>query len=692
MIKAPAVATLCLLRFGRAGIVAASPCTPTCMPHTPHSLMSEIAALRASDPALAARVEQYFERYYDLDGERPSRSVAAPSRAPGAQQATPGLGARLTWPTRDCHWASPNGTGDRSDVFIHKNLGAFLRGELHAFLGAHLASSIEATEESMALAREAIAVRHAAERLIDLLHHVEEERRSAWARPRLVVESFWCLTVDLLFDAGGVEHRLVTDIARNAAQREEWSGLLDEGDAPPPEGDVELWLAWLEAHPTLVIDTRYFSADFERAVLSRFEDLHSVTNGLLVHADNADGLRLLNARYGGEIQCVYIDPPFNTEGDGFAYRDRFSASAWLTMMDDRLALTVPLLTEDATLYAHVDYNEKERLRLLLDEHLEYITEIIWRIGWVSGFKSAAKKFVRNHDTIYQYGRTASPYFDKTYIPYPDGYTRRDGKAPTGPGYPLEDTWNCSELDPLHSIQIMSFSREKVGHPELTQKNENLLARMIRSSTRPGDTVLDYFLGSGTTAAAAHKLGRRWIGIERGEWLVDAALPRLKRVLAGDPYGISSETGWSGGGMFQYIRLAPEASPVMPAGTAPPLGTHPFETALLLLGLRARRRFAIEPDTGWTAAAAEGVLPDGALACVVHAVSDRPANEESLREWIAILPPWASDDPWIVYTNDAARDALPTHDKTVEVRSLDSDLHRLIYATNTPDSAEPDLQS
>src|SRR5690606_24555517 len=104
--------------------------------------------------------------------------------------------------------------------------------------------------------------------------------------------------------------------------------------------------------------------------------------------------------------------------------------------------------------------------------------------------------------------------NKSYIPYPEGYRRRDGKQPTGAGVPLEDTWNCSEADSLNSIQIVSFSREKTGYP--TQKSEALLDRIIRASSNPGDLVLDAFCGSGTTCAVAEKTGRRWIGIDAGK--------------------------------------------------------------------------------------------------------------------------------------------------------------------------------
>ena len=91
----------------------------------------------------------------------------------------------------------------------------------------------------------------------------------------------------------------------------------------------------------------------------------------------------------------------------------------------------------------------------------------------------------------------------------------------------------------------------------TPKPERLLQRVLLVSTNPGDLVLDSFLGSGTTAAVAHKMGRRWIGIELGEHCHTHCLPRLKKVVDGeDPGGITQVVGWKGGGGFRYYRLAP----------------------------------------------------------------------------------------------------------------------------------------
>ncbi len=88
----------------------------------------------------------------------------------------------------------------------------------------------------------------------------------------------------------------------------------------------------------------------------------------------------------------------------------------------------------------------------------------------------------------------------------------------------------------------------------TPKPEELLHRILHISTNPNDLVLDSFLGSGTTAAVAHKMGRRWIGIEMGEHAATHCLPRLQKVIAGEQGGISAAVGWQGGGGFRFLRL------------------------------------------------------------------------------------------------------------------------------------------
>lgn len=438
------------------------------------------------------------------------------------------------------------------DYFIHKDLRGFLRRELDFYVKNEVMHLDDIDQDGMSVPDveryldKLRAIRRIGHKIIDFLAQLEDFQKRLWLKKRFVVETSWCVTLDR------VPEELYAEIAENDRQREEWLSLFAINELDGYSERLEP--AFLRANPHLVVDTSLFSRDFCDRWLASIDDLDDLTDGVLVSGDNSQALGLLASRFRGCVQCAYIDPPFNTGTDDFAYKDGYQESSWLAMIDSRVAAMIPLLTTDGTFYAHIDYKEKERLRLLLDQHLTYITEVIWRIGWISGYKSSANKWIRNHDTIYQYARTTEPFFQKEYIPYPEGYTRRDGSAPTGQGYPIEDTWNCNELDSLNSIQIMSFSKEKVGDQSLTQKNENLLARMIKASTRTGDVVLDFFLGSGTTTAAAQKLGRRWLGIESGSQFDNYIVPRMKRVLWGEPYGISEEVNWAGGGLFKVIRL------------------------------------------------------------------------------------------------------------------------------------------
>lgn len=123
--------------------------------------------------------------------------------------------------------------------------------------------------------------------------------------------------------------------------------------------------------------------------------------------------------------------------------------------------------------------------------------------------------------------------------------------------PATTIWLHTEVG--HNDEAKREAKALAGDESLfaTPKPERLIERIIHLSTNPGDLVLDSFLGSGTTAAVAHKMGRRWIGIELGEHCHTHCLPRLRKVIDGeDPGGITEAVGWKGGGGFRYYRLAP----------------------------------------------------------------------------------------------------------------------------------------
>ena len=279
----------------------------------------------------------------------------------------------------------------------------------------------------------------------------------------------------------------------------------------------------------------------------------------LIWGDNLLVMQSLLDEFAGKVDLIYIDPPFATgadfsfrapvgEGEDTArkehsvleekaYRDTWGRglASYVAMMADRIRLLRELLSARGSLYLHCDWRVNSHLRLVLDEAFGaecFQREIVWRIGWISGYKSVARNWIRNHDTILYYTKDPHTYtFHKEYTPYPPEYVRRDGKKPTGVGYPVEDVWNANPTehalvgdDSLDSIQIKSFSREKTGYE--TQKNESVLRRILRASSNPNDLVADFFCGSGTTLAVAEKLGRRWIGCDLGRWAVHLTRKRL----------------------------------------------------------------------------------------------------------------------------------------------------------------------
>jgi adenine-specific DNA-methyltransferase len=288
------------------------------------------------------------------------------------------------------------------------------------------------------------------------------------------------------------------------------------------------------------------------------------TENLYIEGDNLEVLKQLQKTYFGKIKMIYIDPPYNTGGD-FVYKDDFKDSLknykeqtnqskssnaetsgryhtdWLNMMYPRLMLAKNLLSEDGAIFVNIDYNEFGNLKKLLDEvfgEQNFQREIIWRIGWLSGYKTIANNFIRNHDTIFMYSKNPSGFrFNKRYIYNKDfkplvklnpnlknkfneleieyskqkellrfiNYDNRPEK------YPIEDTWNSNEYDDLNSIAIVSFSGEKISKIldidfEIKgQKSISMLNRLIDSMTDKNSIILDFFSGSSSTAHAVMKL-------------------------------------------------------------------------------------------------------------------------------------------------------------------------------------------
>lgn len=434
--------------------------------------------------------------------------------------------------------------GNTFDYFIHKDLGGFLRRELDFYVKNEVMHLDDIESDTAPRVEQYLSkikvIRLIAGKIIDFLAQLEGFQSRLWTKQKFVIESQYCFPLNMFSD------EIQSLIKKEQRQLDAWrlAGVTLDGAGLFSDSGCRIW-----------VDTAFVSQSTREVMLSSIDNLDQVLSGNLIISENFSGLSFVSRKYSEKVQLCYIDPPYNTGSDlSFSYKDQYEHSSWLSMMYDRAKVASRVMNESSTIYCQIDYNEKERLKLLFDELFVYVTEIIWRIGWLSGYKTKANKFIRNHDTIYQFSKNAHAKFNKLYIPYPDGYVRRDGNPPEGEGYPIEDTWNCSDLDKMNSIQIVSFSKEKVGDDGLTQKNEDLLERIIRSSSDKGDLVVDYFLGSGTTAAVCMKLERRWIGIENNPRAINKCIPRLRSVIAGDPYGISKSVNWQGGGAFCYHIL------------------------------------------------------------------------------------------------------------------------------------------
>jgi site-specific DNA-methyltransferase (adenine-specific) len=246
------------------------------------------------------------------------------------------------------------------------------------------------------------------------------------------------------------------------------------------------------------------------------------------------------------IPLIYIDPPFNTgktqrrtfirtvrdeTGDrrgfgGHTYRTDAEGSMaypdvhddYLTWLEPRLREAHRVLAPNGSMYFHIDYREVHYCKVLLDTifgRASFLNEVIWAYDYGG---RTSRKWPPKHDNILLYAKDPERYTFNTHdmerLPYmapklagPEKAAR--GKLPT-------DTWFLTIVSPT--------GKEKTGYP--TQKPLRLLERIIRASSNPGETVLDFFAGSGTTGVAAHRLGRSFVLIDNNPEAIEVTRKRL----------------------------------------------------------------------------------------------------------------------------------------------------------------------
>jgi len=498
------------------------------------------------------------------------------------------------------------------DYFINKNAREFLKEQFKLWLYQYL---VDGTEDwPKGRIDQLNILRNIAYKLIDLVAQFEEELVKIWNKPKFVINSNYVITLDRIAKHGekGLEVlRKILNHPNLQEQIREWKelGIVDDSFRVEEvlEGD-----GLSEKYQFLPVDTAYFK-DLELEIIGLFDNLDQALDGWLIKSENYQALNTILNKFRDKVQTIYIDPPFNKEQDAdYLYNVKYKDSTWIAMLENRLRLAKELLNERGSIFVRCDYNGNMYVRLLMNEIFgeeNFRNEIVLRKVNYQGI-NVQGRFNPAHDLCYFYNKESgranfnivfkergrevnwvnavSPKENKEQVIIyiggrefiaPKGHHWRfsqdrfnklysEGRIRIKEDYEYIDVFGNkqrgipqyleSELTPVDSnwtdIPGYSFSWNF-----RTENSEILLKRVIESTSNEGDLVMDFFLGSGTTTAVAHKLKRKWIGVEMGEHFWTVVLPRMKKVLAYDRSGISREiiekyNRRSAGGFFKYYEL------------------------------------------------------------------------------------------------------------------------------------------
>lgn len=484
------------------------------------------------------------------------------------------------------------------DFFINKDARAFLQEQFDLWLYQYLfaGKNVWSTERLAQLQ----ALKSIAYKIIDFISQFEDELVKIWNKPKFVRNSHYVLTLDKMAGSPVLE-KLLTH-PNLPQQVQEWRDLGMIGEDFKLEMLTQKDLLGAPLYPQyqyLPIDTKYFS-DLELDILALFDDLDAALDGWLVHSENYQALRSMMPKFQGRVQTIYIDPPFNLgDSDQFVYHTNYKDSNWATLLENRLSLGKTFLNPKGLIFTRCDYNGNWIVRSLLDA--EYSRENFYNEIFINRIKkNVTDKGKRNIpaqlDSLFVFRKSNSAEYinvmkmlpkskpaywhsmesagipgprqvvieGKTYYPtgtshfkftqkqtdemYTQGRIRVNPKT-NKPQYLVEEKESVNLDTDWTDIPGYAFT---TGFQ--TENSETLLLRVISSGTRETEIVMDFFLGSGTTIAVAHKSHRKWIGIEMGEHFSTVCLPRMKKVLFGEQSVISRELSWLGGGFFKYYDL------------------------------------------------------------------------------------------------------------------------------------------
>lgn len=359
------------------------------------------------------------------------------------------------------------------DYFIHKDLRGFLSRELDFYIKnevIHLDDVDTADEKSADIWLAKVrAIKRVGRILIDFLAQIEDFQKKLWLKKKFVLSTDYCITLDK------VPEKFYSEIFGNAAQVGEWEklGIFEPRKEWKKSEENSLLSVPSEVNPYLMVDTKFFDADFKARLLAEFDDLDAQTDGLLIHSENFQALNLLQERYREQIKCIYIDPPYNTGGDGFIYRDNYQHSSWLSMTIERIKIASKLMHVQGVFFTSIDENEVNVYSIVCKEIFPYSLGIIAVKNNPKG-RIFDKYFSTSHEYLLSF--SVSELSGMLVHTKTDEEIRKD--------YPLIDErgrYRLLELRNTHR-EFGKFNRPKLFYPLYVRSNNNVTLTSSPDST------------------------------------------------------------------------------------------------------------------------------------------------------------------------------------------------------------------
>jgi adenine-specific DNA-methyltransferase len=354
--------------------------------------------------------------------------------------------------------------GNTTDFFIHKDLRGFLERELDFYLKNEVLNldELEAGGEARSenWFQTLRAIKGIAHKIIIFVAQIENFQKRLFEKMKFVTEAHYCVTLDR------IPKELYPEIATNKAQIAEWKRLFYihdiEGDLAATGFTEPLKVDFLKENDKLLVDTRFFSADFKDQLVASIKNFDARCDGLLIHSENLQALSLLKNTYREQVRCVYIDPPYNTNASAILYKNNYRHSSWATLMRDRLAGIKPMMRPDGAIFVSIDKAERTVLEHVMDSVFgadNRIEELVWAMNTNN---SQAPNYSTNHEyvEVYAKDRSAAERDPEMFREPKPGYEDVTAlTAKLNPSYPPISQIE-KELDALYERHRIEF-REQI---------------------------------------------------------------------------------------------------------------------------------------------------------------------------------------------------------------------------------------